>query len=165
MPTFMAPTRTRSRWLILVVLVVAVFTWTEAAWAQVPDDVAAVDQYRETIPTGAGGTGVGTGTGDAGRLPSGTRADLDREAGELASTLEAIATSPALGAPTRSLDRSGPSVRPDDDGTSRALDPSAASAAVNAVTGDATGRVVGLLIVLLLISALVAGGAAVRQRV
>jgi hypothetical protein len=146
-------------------LVVAVFTWTEAAWAQVPDDVAAVDQYRETIPTGAGGTGVGTGTGDAAPLSSGTRADLSREAGEFATTLEEIATSPALGAPSGSLDRRGPSVRPDDDESSGALDPSAASAAVSAVSGDAEGRVVGLLIALLVISALVAGGAALRQRV
>src|SRR5918997_4543931 len=89
MPTLMAAPRARSRSLLVVALVAVLFTWTEAAWAQVPDDVAAVDQYRETIPTGAGGTGVGSGTGDAGRLSAGTRADLAEEAGKFASTLEA----------------------------------------------------------------------------
>lgn len=143
----------------------AFFTWTEVAWAQVPDDVAAVDQYRETIPTGAGRTGVGTGSdGDgAASLPPGARAALNREAGDLAPLLDAIATSGGFGAPTGSLEASGRGVRPDDDGGS--VEPSAAEAAAGAVTGDGANRVVGLLIALLAISALVVGGAVLRQRV
>jgi hypothetical protein len=166
----MAAARTQSRWLILVVLAMAFFTWTEVAWAQIPDDIAAVDQYRETIPTGGGGTGVGTGPGTDGGtgtpLPAATRAALYREAGDLAPVLEAIATSPALGAPTISLESSGRGVRPDDDGaTLGSLEPSPASAAVGAVTGDGASRIVGLLVVLFAISALAVGAATVRQRV
>jgi hypothetical protein len=153
----------------------AVFTWTEAAWAQVPDDVAAVDQYRETIPTGAGKAGVGTKTKRGGKpLSTAARKSLQSEAADVAPVLEQVATSPAFGAPTESLRKSGPRgqpdrlsgprVKPDDSGTAGSAEPSAASAAVSAVTGDAAPRVVGLLVVLFAISALAVGGAALRQR-
>ena len=147
-------------------LLAAMFTWTEAAWAQVPDDIAAVDQYRETIPTGGGRAGVGTETDGPGGTPlsAGARADLQRAAGELAPTLEALATAPEFGAPTGSLRDGGPTVRPDDDGSAGSLEPSAVSAAVGAVTGDGANRVVGLLVVLFAISALAVGAAALRQR-
>ena len=162
----MAAPRTKSRSLLVVALVAVLFTWTEVAWAQVPDDIAAVDQYRETIPTGGGRAGVGTQGDDAGatNLPGSTRAELQEEAGELAPVLENVATAPEFGAPAASLDDSAHGVKPEEDGTA-SIEPSAASAAVGAVTGDGANRVVGLLVVLFAISALAAGAAALRQRV
>ena len=56
-------------------------------------------------------------------------------------------------------------MKPDEVGTAGSVEPSAASAAVGAVTGDGANRVVGLLVVLFAISALAVGGAALRQRV
>ena len=166
----MAAPRGKSRWILVVVLVTVLFTWTEVAWAQVPDDVAAVDQYRETIPTGGGRTGVGqesnaATTAPAAPLPTATRKSLYEEEAEVAPVLEQVATSPAFGAPKEPLQQSGPRVKPDESGAAGSVEPSAASAAVGAVTGDGANRVVGLLIALFAISALAVGAAAVRQRV
>ena len=106
----MAAPRGKSRWILVVVLVTVLFTWTEVAWAQVPDDVAAVDQYRETIPTGGGRAGVGQesqpGTPSAppaAPLPSATRKSLYEDATDVAPVLEQVATSPAFGAPKERL--------------------------------------------------------------
>ena len=104
-----------SRWIVAAVVLVAFLSASSAAAQRPPGDVSGVDQYVEQLP-GAGGnqpTGPGGGnqpTGTSGDspvpLPRAVRTDVRRFAGDDAPLLEAIATSPALGAPREQLSRS-----------------------------------------------------------
>ena len=100
----------RVRRLTLAVAVAALMAPGSAAAQAPPGDIAGVDQYVELLP-GAGGkkpTGArgDSATGEPIRLSSSAQRELRERGGSDAALLEAIATSPELGAPGDGLSRS-----------------------------------------------------------
>jgi hypothetical protein len=136
-----------------------------------------LDQYVESVPTSHGGAPPGPGstrgsisTSPGGRLPASIRHRLAAHGGADATQFEAIATSPAFGAPAEAIrstrDRGGAG------GGTREPAPAAPAtrrpSALDAVTNSAThaeGGSTGLLVFgLVLITALLAGTALARKR-
>jgi hypothetical protein len=120
----------------------------------------AVGQYVESVPSTDGDRAPNneprSGGGD---LPSGVSREIQREGGEDAEALEAVGTSPALGAPEKDGERR------DGAGSSdvSTSDPSAVRAVASAAGGDggASGWLLGGLV---LLTAVLAGTALARKR-
>jgi hypothetical protein len=101
------------------VVSLALFTWSQDAYArQKPpksDDVSAVAQYRESIPTASGPALPGA-RGDAAvrtrPLPAAVQAQVTRKAGPRAPLLGRVATSSDYGAPQDSLPRAAQAPAP-----------------------------------------------------
>jgi hypothetical protein len=127
-----------------------------------PDEIAAVEVYREQIATASGPrvTGGADGSGSSGASGSATSgvpltpAASAAVRGRKNEPLERVATRPAYGAPERPLP--APST---DEREERALD-----AAIEAAGDTGTGRLVGLALGLLVVTVLVGGLAAARRR-
>jgi hypothetical protein len=122
-----------------------------------------VDQYVESVPTGDGGTSGGGGAKpEGGTLPQRVRDRLQEEGGSDAAQLEAVATSPALGAPAAG--KPAPTTRRDD-ATPRAdaPKPSALDAATTAAV-DNGGAPIGVLVGGMLALTAIAGAAAFARR-
>jgi hypothetical protein len=123
-----------------------------------PDDVAAADAYRESVPTAAGPKPTGTGKRTARVAPT-ISARLGTD--DTSALLREVVASPAYGAPQRRLrpPATAPIVDPDEERVARGPLPSvrAASGAVGDAVGQ--GRLVLLAVVLLVI---LGGGVAAR---
>jgi hypothetical protein len=118
-----------------------------------PDDVAAIDVYRESVPTASGPRIAGQPSQTAvALLPAAAAAA--REHGEEGTTLARVATSPAYGAPTRALPAP----------LREAEEPTALDSAVTATAGTGSQRLVALMLVLLVTTAGLAMLAGLRVR-
>lgn len=128
-----------------------------AAGSEAPpiEDVSAIDQYRESVPTASGRRALGERSGKPHPLSAATRERLRVQGGDDAALLEQLATSPALGA-AKTAPRS-----PDDVGHAR--DRSAAGAAAAAVRED-NGAATTLMVVFAGVALAAAGAAVFRQR-
>jgi len=125
-----------------------------AGAAEPPPDPSdsALAQYVEQIPTSQGPKAVGRGGGEAPASPldASAQAELTAKGGADADLLEAIATSPALGAPERKTKRKEVS----SPATKRERSPTDSEAAGKATGNESTAsqlisaRVVALLAVL-----------------
>jgi len=144
------PPRTALR--LILPLLIATFMVQSAAAAKPPPDPSdsALAQYVEQIPTSRGSRAVGQGAGEAAGRPltASAEAELRAQGGADAKLLEAIATSPALGAPARKAkpERRAETTEPE---TSPSTSEAAGDAG-NASTASEliSGRVVALLAVL-----------------
>jgi hypothetical protein len=121
-----------------------------------------VDQYVESVPS-ASGPGPGDGGDDGGpthghatTLPPATRKAIRAEGGSDAGALEAIASSPALGAPDTGGARSGSGAKAPRAGAS--TKPAAAA------TVDGGGSSVAVLAAGLILLTVVACGTALARR-
>jgi hypothetical protein len=134
-----------------------------------------LDQYVESVPTSHGDhpQPPAGGTSPSGHLPPSVRHRLAAQGGADAKQLDAIATSPSLGAPSsQSAPARGSAGRPSNGGTgtggaASAADersPSAISAVARAATGGDGSSVVVLVGGLALITALMAAVALGRRR-
>ena len=72
-----------------------------------PEDLSAVAQYRETIPTSGGARLIGEGPAAGRPLAAQVRKQIQRDGGRDAPLLDALASSPGLGAPLRPLPQVG----------------------------------------------------------
>ena len=114
-----------------------------------------VDQYVESVPTGDGGVDVGKPGTPADRpLPARVRERVQEKGGADAAQLEAIATSPALGAPATTA------------AAPRRAEGTAKPALLDAVTTAAAGggAPLGALLAGMLVLTAMAGGAAFVRR-
>jgi hypothetical protein len=126
-----------------------------------PSRDPAVNQYVESVPGAGGDRAPNTEPRSGGEeLPSGVRSEIEASGGEDAEALEAVASSPALGAPRADRDRDG-------DSGSRA-DPKGPPSTIGAVTsaaasgdGDASGWLLGGIA---LLTVALAGTALARRR-
>jgi hypothetical protein len=122
-----------------------------AAEELLPEDFSAADQYVESVPTGDGGrpaAGGAEGKGGLAPLPPSAAGKI-----EDGSLLERVASSPGLGAPSRSLGKR-------DDAS--AEPPSVPSAAVGSLDGGDGADLLWLLIAVAIVSAVI-GGAALNR--
>jgi hypothetical protein len=152
---------------LVIALFLTLLASSAPAYAQVIDDVSAVDQYVEDVPTSEGSTPAGQGGGGNDKLPPSVQKQLERQADETAALLGDVATNPAYGATKTKLSQPAAdrTVRPETlaeaDGDASIGD--ALSAAASAVEGSDARRLLGLLFALLLITAGTVTAAA-RQR-
>jgi hypothetical protein len=126
-----------------------------------PSRDPAVNQYVESVP-GAGGDRAPNNEPRSGGepLPSDVRSEIKRSGGEDTDALEAVASSPALGAPRADRgDRDGPGAGRRSEGPPSTIDAVASAAASG--DGDAGGWLIGGLA--LLTAALAALGLARRR--
>jgi hypothetical protein len=133
-----------------------------------------LDQYVESVPTATGDRSDpsygGNRRGSAGALPAATRRRIGQQGGADAPALEAVAGSPALGAPpTRGSGGNGREAgRASGEGRSAtppaAAAPSAIDAAATAATGDGAGATPWLLAGVVLVSLAAAAAALARRR-
>jgi hypothetical protein len=145
-----------------------------------------LDQYVESVPTSHGDPPSGGGsthghiTTSTGRLPASVRHDIAAHGGPDAAQLQAIATSPAFGAPATVVRSStgtgtGTGATAGDSGGSQAQKtpaaparaghrPSGIAAIANSATDGEAGSTGLLLVGVLLISALLGGTALARKR-
>lgn len=154
------PGRRRSRVLLFLVAGAALCS-NQPASAQgsppppLPGD-AAVDQYREALPSGAGPVAPGAGKPEVAPLAAPLRERLLVRGGRDAELLERIATSSEYGAPQRTAGSdAGDALRGRPDRASRGPESrrgNPASAAVTALRDGIGGRVGLLLFALLLVT-------------
>jgi hypothetical protein len=133
--------------LLLPVLAAALLAQSAGAAEPPPDPSdSALAQYVEQIPTSSGSKAVGRAGDQPAGVPLGASADsqLRAQGGTDADLLEAIATSPALGAPEKKKARSRPTERDDAPTVSEAAGAPAESTASELISG----RVVALLAIL-----------------
>jgi hypothetical protein len=125
-----------------------------------PSRDPAVNQYVESVPGAGGDRAPGTEPRSGGdSLPPAVRSDIARSGGEDAEALEAVASSPALGAPKG--DRNGN----DDSGSRPGSDgPPSTLGAVTSATRGGGGATGWLLASVALLTAALAGTALVRRR-
>jgi hypothetical protein len=90
----------RVRFVLTVAL--AVVAAAAAPADSLADPPPSIEQYTETVPSGAGAKAQGVHRKGKARLSSAARSQLRRAGGSDASALEKIATSSAYGAPTSS---------------------------------------------------------------
>lgn len=142
--------RTRRRLIAAPATLVLVASPAHAAAVErpLPSDAAAVDAYRESVPTSGGPQPTGI-PGRRANLDAQARANLAQVPGATGRLLRDVATSPAYGAPVGRL------------GAAQALDErdtraSAADAALLPLRGDASELRLGLLGALLILIAAVA---------
>lgn len=124
-----------------------------------PEDIAAVEVYREQIPTAAGPRVTGSSGGVGGSAAAAPGVPLAPAAsaavrGRKNEPLKRVATSPAYGAPERALP--APSA---DEPEERALD-----AAIDVAGDTGPGRLVALALGLLALTGLFGGLAALGRR-
>jgi hypothetical protein len=142
-----------------------------------------LDQYVESVPTShgdpppGGGSSQGHITTSTGHLPASIRHDIAARGGRDATQLEAIATSPAFGAPATAVrSTAGGGATGGDTGGSRHADkspaapvradhrPSGIAALADSATRSGGGSIGLLLGGVVLISALLGGTALARRR-
>ena len=141
----------------------------------VPSNQSAGDQYVETLPTTKGPRAPGR-KGHARKLSREAASKLERLGGKDAATLKALATSPALGAPTaRGGDASGSKSSDKSAGTRRSrghgrngrrqdgATPAVPSAAINTADGGEAG-LGWLVFALVAITAVSLGGVGYQRR-
>src|SRR5687767_5589154 len=87
---------------VFIALAFAAATPAVAADAPPIEDVSAIDQYRESVPTASGKRALGERGGVGEPLAPVARARLRASGGADAELLEDLATSPALGSPAES---------------------------------------------------------------
>jgi len=121
----------------------------------------AVNQYVESVPGAGGDRAPNTEPRSGGeRLPSGVRAEIERSGGEDTEALEAVASSPALGAPKAERGADGAAgSRARSEGSPSTL--GAVTSAAASGDGDASRW---LLWGLVLLTAALAGTALARRR-
>jgi hypothetical protein len=139
--------------LVLATAVAGCVLIAPAAAAQAPDHFSAGDQYVETLPSTKGPKAAdgkrGKGGGKHMRLAAPIEQKVRGEGGTQAAKLIEIATSPELGAPTKSTDAKKKH-------RNRGSRPAVPSAAIDAVGGGGTG-IVWLVCALLFITAILLG--------
>jgi hypothetical protein len=142
--------RTRRRLIAAPATLLLVASPAQAAAVDrpLPSDAAAVDAYRESVPTSVGPQPTGI-AGRRASLEASQRANLARVPGAAGRLLRDVATSPAYGAPVGRL-RAAQAL---DERDTRA---SAADAALLPLRGDASELRLGLLGALLILIAAVA---------
>ena len=143
------------------VMALVLLTILPPAGMAAPSRDPAVDQYVESVP-GAGGDRAPNSEPRSGgeRLPSDVRSEIERSGGEDAEALEAVASSPALGAPRGDRDGNG-------GGGSRAASkapPSTIDAVTSAAASGDSDAGGWLLAGLALLTAALAGVALARRR-
>jgi hypothetical protein len=120
-----------------------------------PGDISAPDAYRESVPTSRGSQPAGSGPTRGAPLPPGVVSRLKNDAtGKL---LREVATSPALGAPTKiGKARSGPELKPWTIGSG--------ISAVGSGIGGTNWRLAALLVALAVVTVVSSAAAIVRHR-
>jgi hypothetical protein len=143
---------------------VAALIFANAARAEEPprpDDVAAADAYRESVPTAVGPKPTGTGKRTATLAPA-VSAQLGTDPTSM--LLREVAESPGYGAPQRRLSLGPGPVDVDEEGIPRAALPSVGATA--GAVGDAVGRgrlaLLGAFLLAILVGAVVVRLAAAR---
>lgn len=136
--------------LVILALVAAVLLLAPGAFGQTGDDPAGVDQYVEELPTGAGDKpSGGSDNGGGGRLATGVEQEVQRQGGDDAGLLTAIATSAAFGAPSERLRESAGGRTAGNPGSAEpdVSLPEALSSAVGSLAGgDGEGSALGLIV-------------------
>ena len=122
-----------------------------------------VDQYVESVPTAGGSPAPG---GRPAQLPAAVRDRIRSEGGADAATLQAVASSPALGAPASASGTGGHSggSKPDRSGTAGEPDSPVTAATTTAVPDGGGSSVPVLAGGLILLTAAGAGMALARRR-
>jgi hypothetical protein len=140
----------------------------------VPGNQSAGDQYVETLPTTKGPRAPGR-KGEGRKLSNEAAGKLQRLGGKDAATLKALATSPALGAPTdrrgdasgtKSSDKGAPTNRSRGHGRNGRRQGGAAQAVPSAAINTADGGEAGLgwlVFALVAITAVLLGGVGYRR--
>lgn len=143
------------------VVALAAPTPAEAGKRPPPDQIAAVEVYREQLPTARGPRVTGERPGPGVPLAPAASNSLSGQRGE---PLKRVATSPAFGAPERRLPP--PSPEKADDAAPEAAEPDeqALDAAIAVADDTGSGRLLGLALGLLALTAILGGVAAVRRR-
>jgi hypothetical protein len=153
---------------VLVLVHVLVMALPAVASASSDATSPSLDQYVESVPTATGDRPEPGASGSQGGLPSSTERDIAQQGGSDAPALEAVAGSPALGAPPASSN-GGKGARPGAGNGRSAVPPataapSALDAATTAASGDDAGAAPWLLAGMLLLTAVAAGVALARRR-
>jgi len=123
--------------------------------AAAPVKEPAVDQYVESVPGADGGNGAAPRSG-AGGLPPRIERQIERRGGQDAEALEAVGSSPALGAPSqdRGHREAGAATRAEPQGNPSALDAIASAAGGDGNSGGWLLAGIALLTVALSATAL-----------
>jgi hypothetical protein len=142
----------------VVALVLLTILPPAVAVAQVRDP--AVDQYVESVPGAGGGDGTSEGGSprDGSGLPPRVQSRIESRGGDDAAALEAVGTSPALGAPKRAPKNE---TRIGSPGGSKST-PSALDAIASAASGDGSSG--GWLLAGLAVLTAALGGMALARR-
>jgi hypothetical protein len=140
----------------------ALFTWSQDALAKKKppqnQDVSAVAQYRESIPTSSGPSLTGSPTPRTQPLPPAVQTTITRRGGRRAGLLVKAATSSGYGAPQERLPRVPHAGRPEGAGVA----PAVATAPWSLLGSAGGGRLLALLVVLPAVTVVL--GVAARRR-
>ena len=123
-------------------------------------DVSAIDQYVEAIPTSSGPAATGGGSAKPRPLPPDVASEIREQGGNDADALMEVATSPRYGAPTGS----GDSIRPEDSSEAAQTQPSPLEALVSPIAEADETRLLVLLALLGGMTLVAFARAAQRQR-
>jgi hypothetical protein len=142
-------------------MALVVLTILPPAGTAAPSRDPAVNQYVESVPGAGGDRAPNTEPRSGGEpLPSDVRSEIERSGGEDSEALEAVASSPALGAPRADRERDGdPSSRATLKGPPSTI--GAVTSAAASSDGDASGWLIGGLV---LLTVALAGTALARKR-
>jgi hypothetical protein len=146
---------TRPAFVALGLLLAAVGAPAALGGGGPPQDVSAISQYVETLPTSAGPRTVGSASGQT-PLSAASARKVSREGGRDAKTLVKIATSRRLGAPGRVPGQPTTSLLSKLDRRTSPTFLGGAGASVDSLSG--------LLVVLVVLTAAAGGAAALRRR-